>query len=429
MRLLSRVSCCWLRISIRAPHEGVRHCQDPFKYSVDISIHAPHEGVRLVSFHYCTLSISISIHAPHEGVRHSDWSFLNAFNISIHAPHEGVRRGRTVVGRPEFTFQSTHPTRGCDSIDIEVLLAVIFQSTHPTRGCDRSRRNVCSRFEFQSTHPTRGCDYPQAEGRPPTWYFNPRTPRGGATGVLDSVAGLDLYFNPRTPRGGATFVPVRDSVQNQNFNPRTPRGGATPDFHLCIDQLHISIHAPHEGVRLVCQPSLIHIWVFQSTHPTRGCDGAMGNIMSDYGFQSTHPTRGCDPLSSRWDGIRTFQSTHPTRGCDTMNLLNRSFTKYFNPRTPRGGATQLERERLELTKFQSTHPTRGCDVNTFYLFGGKDISIHAPHEGVRLYNRLNPLFVFISIHAPHEGVRLGNQILYAADRNFNPRTPRGGATV
>ena len=35
----------------------------------------------------------ISIHAPHEGVRHSrpDWDKIK--NISIHAPHEGVRRG------------------------------------------------------------------------------------------------------------------------------------------------------------------------------------------------------------------------------------------------------------------------------------------------------------------------------------------------
>ena len=35
----------------------------------------------------------ISIHAPHEGVRPSGWlTYEELNNISIHAPHEGVRR-------------------------------------------------------------------------------------------------------------------------------------------------------------------------------------------------------------------------------------------------------------------------------------------------------------------------------------------------
>ena len=57
---------------------------------------------------------------------------------------------------------------------------------------------------------------------------------------------------------------------------------------------------------------------------------------------------------------------------------------YFNPRTPRGGATLL------------AHGIDGNDI----------ISIHAPHEGVRhvaLFQLVEPV---ISIHAPHEGVRL-----------------------
>ena len=33
------------------------------------------------------------------------------------------------------------------------------------------------------------------------------------------------------------------------------------------------------------------------------------------------------------------------------------------------------------------------------------ISIHAPHEGVRLPLLMELTFTFISIHAPHEGVR------------------------
>ena len=35
-------------------------------------------------------------------------------------------------------------------------------------------------------------------------------------------------------------------------------------------------------------------------------------------------------------------------------------------------------------KFQSTHPTRGCDVIFLDEATQLSISIHAPHEGVRL---------------------------------------------
>ena len=59
----------------------------------------------------------------------------------------------------------------------------------------------------------------------------------------------------------------------------------------------------------------------------------------------------------------------------------------------------------------------------------KVISIHAPHEGER-----HGIFIarkqrdVISIHAPHEGERqtLATRLTISAD--FNPRSPRGGAT-
>ena len=34
--------------------------------------------------------------------------------------------------------------------------------------------------------------------------------------------------------------------------------------------------------------------------------------------------------------------------------------------------------------FQSTHPTRGCDYLATEVANSMGISIHAPHEGVRL---------------------------------------------
>ena len=83
-----------------------------------------------------------------------------------------------------------------------------------------------------------------------------------------------------------------------------------------------------------------------------------------------------------------------------------------------------------------------------------DVSIHAPHEGERplstyiyIYtirfqstlptrgsdNHFLPIFIFIllvSIHAPHEGERpCAVPKIPIKLRGFNPRSPRGGATV
>ena len=57
------------------------------------------------------------------------------------------------------------------------------------------------------------------------------------------------------------------------------------------------------------------------------------------------------------------------------------------------------------------------------------ISIHAPHEGER--RKQKALWYWhhaISIHAPHEGERRSFLHHQTAFMNFNPRSPRGGAT-
>ena len=106
---------------------------------------------------------------------------------------------------------------------------------------------------------------------------------------------------------------------------------------------------------------------------------------------------------------KTFQSTLPTRGSDAKTIMTLSADGYFNPRSPRGGATRLYNGEFE----------------------DKAISIHAPHEGERLSQHVKRVLArMISIHAPHEGERQHaplrrRKFLY----DFNPRSPRGGATV
>ena len=81
--------------------------------------------------------------------------------------------------------------------------------------------------------------------------------------------------------------------------------------------------------------------------------------------------------------------------------------EHFNPRSPRGGATKLPTHHHHKAVFQSTLPTRGSDEKLDRACGLITISIHAPHEGERRCVR----------PAEHDA------------ENFNPRSPRGGATM
>ena len=80
----------------------------------------------------------------------------------------------------------------------------------------------------------------------------------------------------------------------------------------------------------------------------------------------------------------------------------------FNPRSPRGGATHHTYRTSTIGIFQSTLPTRGSDSFSFAV---------------------GFISASISIHAPHEGERLNFTITYIIHNNFNPRSPRGGATI
>ena len=154
---------------------------------------------------------------------------------------------------------------------------------------------------------------------------------------------------------------------------RTPRGGATGEGGRIKAQFVISIHAPHEGVRPECDVLLRDDELFQSTHPTRGCDVSCGTALQLWLDISIHaPHEGvrhvcmARPIAPRisihapHEGVRLFhflllpsdvpfQSTHPTRGCDLGHGKSLVLQQYFNPRTPRGGATYKIPETVTTT--------------------------------------------------------------------------------
>ena len=191
---------------------------------------------------------------------------------------------------------------------------------------------------------------------------------------------------------------------------------------------------PTRGSDALALVQIIHLFVFQSTLPTRGSDNsilrALGittiisihaphegerpavttyNFVSPSSFQSTLPTRGSDVFQINLvHNVCKFQSTLPTRGSDILVLINQVRDKIF----------------------QSTLPTRGSDTAHIYPILQNGISIHAPHEGERPDSAyvVNAVQQFQST-LPTRGSDTTVRPTIAIRINFNPRSPRGGATL
>ncbi len=156
-------------------------------------------------------------------------------------------------------------------------------------------------------------------------HFNPRSPRGGATRARGGNTAPKENFNPRSPRGGATFLMRMITSSGSDFNPRSPRGGATLSLLLRWLAFGISIHAPHEGERQMPRhkPAVALTISIHAPH----------------------------------EGERHFMA-----GRDNAHL-------YFNPRSPRGGATLHGWAGQCTPLFQSTLPTRGSDCKCHVKMG------------------------------------------------------------
>ena len=174
------------------------------------------------------------------------------------------------------------------------------------------------------------------------------------------------YFNPRSPRGGATPWPSYSKLVEWIFQSTLPTRGSDHFPRRCILQhRHISIHAPHEGERLTPYQPAPPVDMFQSTLPTRGSDGDWWWIASwtYYNFNPRSPRGGATvspfakcsynviSIHAPHEGERLsicpqactptakFQSTLPTRGSDHRHEKTAPLGIHFNPRSPRGGAT------------------------------------------------------------------------------------------
>ena len=202
-----------------------------------------------------------------------------------------------------------------------------------------------------------------------------------------------------SPLGWSEFqstLPTRGSDCGKNarkgadadFNPRSPRGGATRSNYRGTHFWTISIHAPHEGERLVCSSNCTNTIRISIHAPHEGERQESNALTIDKDL---------------------FQSTLPTRGSDV----------------------KVVRVIVNSKEFQSTLPTRGSDdVQADKYRRLMQISIHAPHEGERL-NRCHqrPICLHFNPRSPRGGATFALSASYVPSIDFNPRSPRGGATL
>ena len=123
---------------------------------------------------------------------------------------------------------------------------------------------------FQSTLPTRGSDHKAAFVLRGQVDFNPRSPRGGATRASGTPFALATNFNPRSPRGGATSGRWVSLCCRHRFQSTLPTRGS--DWQRCdsAGRQRISIHAPHEGERHYCIMELVEREVISIHAPHEG---------------------------------------------------------------------------------------------------------------------------------------------------------------
>ena len=148
---------------------------------------------------------------------------------------------------------------------------------------------------------------------------------------------------------------------------------------------------------------------FQSTLPARGSDGLQTAQQARICyFNPRSPQGGATRLRMAQARIIAISIHAPRKGERRQKGGTVSETQNFNPRSPQGGATTKWKCWWLPEVFQSTLPARGSDASiAFNAAKSMVISIHAPRKGERHHRGLRP---------PHR------------NRNFNPRSPQGGAT-
>ena len=239
-------------ISIHAPHKGVRPGYGmTIEKDIKISIHAPHKGVRLCRTKKLDKWFYFNPRTPQGGATVVQWRFLYFPTISIHAPHKGVRQCIDIESFNFHNFNPRTPQGGATSVSrFSRISAISFQSTHPTRGCDSILRTSVTDSVISIHAPHKGVRLLHSVQGQPGEQISIHAPHKGVRQPIEWFRQAVEYFNPRTPQGGATIHSATSLARN-NISIHAPHKGVRPFLVMPhTTEYSISIHAPHKGVRL-----------------------------------------------------------------------------------------------------------------------------------------------------------------------------------
>ena len=145
-------------------------------------------------------------------------------------------------------------------------------------------------------------------------------------------------FQSTLPTRGSDRREVQRAQISNNFNPRSPRGGATVNLVYAKHVMLISIHAPHEGERQSAKKPMRGQHRFQSTLPTRGSDFTATADVKWLSISIHAPHEGERRLIDASCYKRYISIHAPHEGERHSWSSAWVFCRYFNPRSPRGGA-------------------------------------------------------------------------------------------
>ena len=270
-------------------------------------------------------------------------------------------------------------------------------------------RNNSNFFRLISIHaPRTGSDVQRFRQLRALLPISIHAPRTGSDHPCASAAAALPHFNPRSPHGERRRPPAAANLSGY-FNPRSPHGERPYDLSYYVLHQEISIHAPRTGSTSAMGKCCRRSSYFNPRSPHGERHTADKDYLpAEYRISIHAPRTGSDAHTR-------FPVVRPT---------------HFNPRSPHGGATAICWTSLWGWIFQSTLPARGATILRLRQHLRHRISIHAPRTGsdVFVLSQLRRLRIFQST-LPARGATFSFRRVAQLDLDFNPRSPRRGATA
>ena len=271
-------------------------------------------------------------------------------------------------------------------------------------GCDYGTRyNTVYSLLFQSTHPSGVRRHRRARATA-HGQISIHAPQWGATTAPPPTVTIRWHFNPRTPVGcdsSGSPSPIHLFI----FQSTHPSGVRPGVAWVGVPRRGISIHAPQWGAteRFSVRAKLAE---FQSTHPSGVRPTRPYKSRPVVGFQSTHPS-GVRPEPVRWPDCRcsNFNPRTPV-GCDGHQIIPVR-RRVISIHAPQWGATARRFQGSGFWRYFNPRTPVGCDGQpVFFGIQHQSISIHAPQWGATGRLRRHGTHRRISIHAPQWGATI-----------------------